>query len=358
MAYAYYQSNVPRWGTQEFQFSRPPLPIWRPQPHWSGMDYYRAHAAHDDPGLFQSVMGRLSVAMGLGFHEARHWHRRVYGGLVNIAQVLPSELGSAAAYEAYRYWKYHHPLYEPLAGDRERERDAMIGMAVAEATHLWQFTGRTFDTLGLRETCEIAAATAAQIADKVLGYDSDYSDYDSGYSRSGYNQDHHHSRYDDGYSHRRPRTLRRWASANSMNGAYLSAPAAAYGAATPYSGIASPYVGAGVVQAPGGVTSIPGGYAQPTAGVAVVPGTTAGYMPGNLPTYGVQPVQYGSYQTGYPVAGASVPYSSTYAMAPGYGTMGYGGYAGQAATGPTIILRKPAHHHHRARSASYSTHRR
>ena len=46
--------------------------------------------------------------------------------------MLPSELGSAAAYEAYRYWKYQHPLYEPLDGNRERERDAMMGMAVAE----------------------------------------------------------------------------------------------------------------------------------------------------------------------------------------------------------------------------------
>ncbi|TFY61779.1 hypothetical protein EVJ58_g4292 [Rhodofomes roseus] len=197
------------------------------------MDYYRAHAAYDDPGLFQSVMGRLAVAIGSGFHEARHWHRRVYSGQVNLGTVLPTELGSAAAYEAYRYWKYHHPLYELLDGDRERERDAMMGMAVAEATHLWQYTGRPFDNLGLRESCETAAATASQIADKVLGYGGDYSDYES---RSSYGQqDYHRSRYEDGHAHRQPRTLRRWSSANSMNGAYLSGGTPApYGSASPY----------------------------------------------------------------------------------------------------------------------------
>ncbi|KAH9832284.1 uncharacterized protein C8Q71DRAFT_861178 [Rhodofomes roseus] len=364
MAYAYYQSSVPRWGTQDFQFTRPPLPRWQPQPHWSGMDYYRAHAAYDDPGLFQSVMGRLAVAIGSGFHEARHWHRRVYSGQVNLGTVLPTELGSAAAYEAYRYWKYHHPLYELLDGDRERERDAMMGMAVAEATHLWQYTGRPFDNLGLRESCETAAATASQIADKVLGYGGDYSDYES---RSSYGQqDYHRSRYDDGHAHRQPRTLRRWSSANSMNGAYLSG-----GTPAPY-GSASPYnVASGVVpQVAQAMTPVPG-YAQSAGGFAVLPGTTAGYMPAAPPTYGVQPAQYGAYQAGYPVvpgamAGAVAPnaYGAAYApggATPGYGAAGYGGYPGQIPAGSTIVLRRPSkhhhHHHQRARSVSFNSRR-
>ena len=219
----------------------------------------------------------------------------------------------------------------------------------------------------------MAAATTSQIADKVcavsrpsiqpfccvqtyshalmlhqvLGYDGDYSDYDSGYSRS---------RYDDGYlhTHRRPRTLRRWSSANSMNGAYLSAGLPAYGAASPYN------VATGIVpQVAGTVTSIPTTYAQP--GVTVVPGaTTGGYLSVSPPTYGIQPASYG-YQTGYPVVAGAVtpnPYGGSY-VTPGYGAVGYGGYANQVPAGSTIIVSKPAHHHHhRSRSASFSHHHR
>lgn len=187
----------------------------------------------------------------------------------------------------------------------------------------------------------------------MLGYDGDYGDYDSGYSRS---------RYNDGYlhTHRQPRTLRRWSSANSMNGAYLSGGMPAYGGASPYNGAASPYnvatgVGPQVVRA---VTPIPTAYAQP--GVAVIPGATAGgylSVPG-ASTYGVQPASYG-YQTGYPVAGAVTPnpYGGSY-VTPGYGAVSYGGYANQVPAGSTIILSKPAHHHHhRSRSASFSHHR-
>jgi len=353
------------------------------------MDYYRAHAAYDDPGLFQSVMGRLAVAIGSGFHEARHWHRRVYSGQVNPAQVLPTELGSAAAYEAYRHWKYNHPLYESLDGDRERERDAMMGMAVAEATHLWQYTGRPFDNIGLRETCETAAATASQIADRVLGHDGDYSDYDAKYSQSGYDQpDYHRSRYDDGHAHghRGQRTLRRWSSANSMNGAYLSG-VPAYGAASPYNGAtayngaapyngASPYNGApyNVATPYNGATPYnvaPGVLPQVaqavTPGFALPAGGTAGYIPGAPPTYGVQPAQYGTYQAGYPAVGGMVAGPNAYggAYAPGvatqgYSAAGYGGYPGQIPSGSTIVLRQRQpkhHHHHRARSVSFSSHR-
>jgi hypothetical protein len=73
------------------------------------MDFYRAHAADADP-LVLSPMGYItklahsyrslfdhawnavrdyrdydsSGAIGVGVHEARHWHRRAYGGLVFI----------------------------------------------------------------------------------------------------------------------------------------------------------------------------------------------------------------------------------------------------------------------------------
>jgi hypothetical protein len=82
-------------------------------------------------------------------HEARHWHRRAYGGLVSflisvqffssshglqgeINHMLPEEIGHAAAYEAYRTWIHNSSIYEPLGGDIERQRDGLIGLAIAE----------------------------------------------------------------------------------------------------------------------------------------------------------------------------------------------------------------------------------
>jgi hypothetical protein len=50
--------------------------------------------------------------------------------------MLPSEIGHAAAYEAYRTWTHHSPMYEPLSGDMERQREALVGLAVAEGVLL------------------------------------------------------------------------------------------------------------------------------------------------------------------------------------------------------------------------------
>ena len=52
---------------------------------------------------------------------------------MNLTQLLPADIGFAAAYEAYRYWKHHNRmLFEPLAGVIEREREALVGLAIAE----------------------------------------------------------------------------------------------------------------------------------------------------------------------------------------------------------------------------------
>lgn len=44
----------------------------------------------------------------------------------------PTEIGHAAAYEAYRTWTQNSSMYEPLSGDVERQREGLIGLAVAE----------------------------------------------------------------------------------------------------------------------------------------------------------------------------------------------------------------------------------
>ena len=49
-----------------------------------------------------------------------------------LAQVLPTDIGAAAAYEAYRTWKHNSFLHEPLSADRVQQREGLVGMAIAE----------------------------------------------------------------------------------------------------------------------------------------------------------------------------------------------------------------------------------
>ena len=55
----------------------------------------------------------------------------------DIRSVLPSDIGAAAAFEAWRNWQAHNSIYaQPLAGDTERMREALVGLAIAEGEHL------------------------------------------------------------------------------------------------------------------------------------------------------------------------------------------------------------------------------
>lgn len=54
---------------------------------------------------------------------------------VSLTQILPADIGVAAAYEAYRYWKHHNRiLFAPLGGVVDREKEALVGIALAEGT--------------------------------------------------------------------------------------------------------------------------------------------------------------------------------------------------------------------------------
>ena len=101
-------------------------------------------------------MARSSAfgGMGLGHAEARYWHRRIYSGMVRntssllrtcrkrgsslctqapLTQVLPTDIGAAAAYEVWRNWRYNYGiLAQPLSGDAERQREALVGLAIGE----------------------------------------------------------------------------------------------------------------------------------------------------------------------------------------------------------------------------------
>lgn len=102
--------------------------------------------------------------------------------------MLPIELGAAAAFEAYRVWQSNTALSEPLSADRAAQREALIGLAVAEggyllhvlcdmtrdvdgefvlASRLWGSTGRNLESYGRKETAVYAASTAALIFAQV-----------------------------------------------------------------------------------------------------------------------------------------------------------------------------------------------
>lgn len=51
---------------------------------------------------------------------------------IPLTQLLPTDIGAAAAYEMYRTWKHNSYLYEPLSADRAQQREGLIGMAIAE----------------------------------------------------------------------------------------------------------------------------------------------------------------------------------------------------------------------------------
>ena len=49
--------------------------------------------------------------------------------------MLPTEIGHAAAYEAYHTWTRNSSIREPLSGDPERQREGLIGLAIAEGVY-------------------------------------------------------------------------------------------------------------------------------------------------------------------------------------------------------------------------------
>ncbi|KAG0708344.1 hypothetical protein DFH29DRAFT_477313 [Suillus ampliporus] len=166
----HWQSRKPR---EEFQFG-PPSPIqFQPQPSWGGIDYFRAYAPNIDPMIFNQVYSNISGAgtgitpVGTGANEARVWHQRTYGSLCAIKALTPQEIGYASAYEAYRIWIHNNVLYEPLGAEPERQREAFIGLAVAEASRMYMIT-HTADAYGRVPACEAAAATASLIFDQNL----------------------------------------------------------------------------------------------------------------------------------------------------------------------------------------------
>lgn len=143
MSYYTYYRQQPGWGTSGYQMSAPPGPLFVPQAGWRGRHFYRAQAAgiqgELDRELFEHVWrdGKPHIGRKIVISEARKWHRRIYGGVEFPGRLLPHELGAAAGYEAFQQWSMYGQVYRPaLRGEKEREKEALAGIAVGEATKL------------------------------------------------------------------------------------------------------------------------------------------------------------------------------------------------------------------------------
>lgn len=147
-----------------------PYPFtFQPQSTWGGIDYYRAHATNAETSLYEDAWGRVrdwdnsSSSLAAGMDEARRSHRRAYGNPREINHMMPEEIGHAAAFQAYSTWLQNNAMYDVL-GDRERQREGLVGIAVAEVTRLLQNSTRQFD----RYTQSLAAEAAAHTVTRLL----------------------------------------------------------------------------------------------------------------------------------------------------------------------------------------------
>jgi len=291
------------------------------------------------------------------------WHRRAYGS-GELRTMTPTEIGHAAAYEAYRTWQHNSSIYEPLSGDHDRQREGLVGLAIAEATRLMGHAGRSMDRYNRVEATEAAATTATIVFnqaaerdelegrgrhgrrrsrhDSVTGYGGSSSSYGAmvpfgssggAYTSDPYSYDDHSSHS----SHRRPRNRRHSSASIQQPPMVIGTPITAGGYAPPGyppSGGFGQYAGSAPVSIPGG--SAYGGSAY---------GGGGGFVSGS-PNYsyggasGASPMFSGN---GIP---SSYPYQQQQAiMAPPY------------APAPQIIIASPrSHKKHSKRSSSSSRH--
>ncbi|KAG8930172.1 hypothetical protein FRC00_001245, partial [Tulasnella sp. 408] len=143
MSYYNYYRQQPGWGTPGYRTGAPPAPLFVPQSGWRGRHFYRAQASglqgELDQELFEHVWrdGKPHIGRKIVISEARKWHRRIYGGVEFPGRILPHELGAAAGYEAFQQWAMHGQVYRPvLRGEKEREKEALAGIALGEAAKL------------------------------------------------------------------------------------------------------------------------------------------------------------------------------------------------------------------------------
>jgi len=242
-------------------------------------------------------------------HEAKHWHRRAYGGLGEVNQMQPTEIGHAAAYEAYRTWIHNSSISEPLSGDVERQREGLAGLAVAEASRLLQFSNRSMDNYARMQASEAAAATASII----FYHNRAKQDGEYGRSRSrSRSRRGSFSSYDDPYAsdlraqsstYSRPRSHSRHRSQSRHRSHSTSS---RHSPMMPFQG--SPMAGS---MSSNNVAPIP----IPSA-VSSGYGAPAPYSYGAPASYGGVPMQIHGQASSYGSTGGMMPVSQSYSAAP------------------------------------------
>ncbi|VDB95918.1 unnamed protein product [Peniophora sp. CBMAI 1063] len=359
MAFQYYQA-APGWGQQQYQFGTPPPLGYQPDYNWNGLDYYRAHVSSRggpyDPAFYQNVVSRAGQggAVGSGYHEAKHWHRRAYGGIAELSRLLPEEVGAAAAYEAWRQFRHTLSHYDYL-NPYDRRQEAMHGLAVAEAVRLWQDTGRGYDQYASQLAAEAAAATVGHILRRkmdggnVLRHGETPAD---AYYRGRRNSVSGFGGIGDSFMRRRSRS--------PMPGgvpSYAGSSVSGYASSGGYGGGGSVYGGGGSVvgtpmTAAVPISSSPYGYASSTP---MVSGSPISGMPMAMQTGYSQPGAMG-----YP-ASATAQYAQAYSggaqgVYDAGAQMGYpSSYTGSGYQQPVIIAGSSGsgHRHHRHRRHSH-----
>jgi len=230
----------------------------------------------------------------------------------------PHEIGHAAAYEAYRTWIHNSSIYEPLSGDIERQREALTGLAVAEASRLLQYSSHPMDNYARLAVSEAAAHTASYIF---------YQSRDGEYrSRSQYRQP-----YDDPYAFDNDTLFSRTRS-HSAHGRRSSSRHGSYSRSR---GIPLP----GHTYSSSSFSGQPGSYGSYSShgvstpyphGVALPPGSSYGSMPMISPPYSA-PLDVASSYQGSSLGDYSRSRSNSFSYPQGYSQQvypqqGYYGY--------------------------------
>jgi len=230
-------------------------------------------------------------------------------------------------------------MYAPISSDRSRQREALIGLAIAEVSRLRHHIGRTVK-ISRRDGCEAAAATASVLIDTY--FDDSYTDRQSSgqaglhrsRSLSGFGYPIESYAYDDDIHSKRHRHHRHESSSPSFASSTLSPyhgttpsssiPVPAYGGSSPYHGGGSPY---------NATYNIPGGSPYMGGSSPYGAGRSSPYGAGGSSPYGAGVTAYS-----YEQPGLSAP------------PVVYGGYPASQPT--TIVIEPPSssghrHHHHR-----------
>ena len=91
--------RIPRWFQTNVRYPETKSYYTHKRTSKSSPDASKTPIYDVTSGMFDYVWSRLKNlvgASGVSHSEARSWHRRVYGGQVDITTLLPGDLGAAA----------------------------------------------------------------------------------------------------------------------------------------------------------------------------------------------------------------------------------------------------------------------